>query len=216
MQTYHKIQSMFKRDPATKYKTFIDGEWTLPEFEALQDLRWRGTEKIDGTNIRIGWDGERVHIGGRTENAQIPAPLLEHISERISPELESGGLGAGLTLVGEGFGGKIQKGRYYRPTQEFILFDVFVEPTETNPLGMWLSQTDVREVAASLYIQCVPTAFVGTLLEACDYVSDGPLSLVAEEIHKTEGLVLRPPVELRTRRGHRVITKLKVRDFYTA
>ena len=56
MEKYHKIMTVFKRDPETKYKTLLMGEWALPEFEYLCCNPWVFTEKIDGTNIRVNWD----------------------------------------------------------------------------------------------------------------------------------------------------------------
>ncbi len=55
MNEYHKIQSIYLRDPETKHKRFLIGQWTLPEFEYLADNEWSFTEKVDGTNIRIYW-----------------------------------------------------------------------------------------------------------------------------------------------------------------
>ena len=54
MREYHKIQSLFLRDPATQHRTFLHGQWSMPEFEYLADLEWTFTEKVDGTNIRVG------------------------------------------------------------------------------------------------------------------------------------------------------------------
>ena len=54
MKQYHKIQGLFKRGPDNK---FIEGEWSLPEFEYLAKLNWTWTEKVDGTNMRVMWDG---------------------------------------------------------------------------------------------------------------------------------------------------------------
>ena len=35
MTEYHKIQSIWLRDPETKCKTFIEGAWSMPEFGFL-------------------------------------------------------------------------------------------------------------------------------------------------------------------------------------
>ena len=37
---YHKIQTVYKRDPMTNYKTLLDGEFSLPEFEYLANNDW--------------------------------------------------------------------------------------------------------------------------------------------------------------------------------
>ena len=56
MNVYHKIQTVFKRDPETKYKTLLMGEYSLIEFEYLRYNDWVWTEKINGTNIRVIYD----------------------------------------------------------------------------------------------------------------------------------------------------------------
>lgn len=45
MKEYHKIQTVFKRDMATKHKTLLIGDYSLPEFEYLKDNTWVFTEK---------------------------------------------------------------------------------------------------------------------------------------------------------------------------
>jgi len=74
MTEYHKIQTVFKRDPKTKYKTLLKNQFSLPEFEYLALNTWVFTEKIDGTNIRIIIDftqGTRqcVRFAGKTDKA---------------------------------------------------------------------------------------------------------------------------------------------------
>ncbi len=85
---YHKIQTIFKRNPATKYKTLLDGQYSLPEFEYLKDNKWVFTEKVDGTNIRVIFDGENVTFAGRTGRAQIPADLVNTLNSRFIPQVE--------------------------------------------------------------------------------------------------------------------------------
>ena len=78
MKTYHKIQTIFKREMKGK---LIEEEYSLPEFEYLKDNKWVFTEKIDGTNIRVMWNGENVVFGGKTDNAQLPIFLLYKLQE---------------------------------------------------------------------------------------------------------------------------------------
>jgi len=68
MSEYHKIESVYKRDPETKYKNFLEGDFTRPEFEFLKDNKWVATEKVDGTNIRVYYDSD-VTFMGRTDKA---------------------------------------------------------------------------------------------------------------------------------------------------
>lgn len=52
MSEYHKIQSVYKREP-TGTRHLIEGEWTLPEFEYLANNPWTFTEKVDGGSSTI-------------------------------------------------------------------------------------------------------------------------------------------------------------------
>src|SRR5580658_8726037 len=142
MKEYHKIQSVFMRDPATKMKTFLIGEWAEPEFGYLADNRWIFTEKVDGTNIRgmIAPDGT-ITFGGKTDNASIPAFLVARLNERFLPQagLLHETFPDGACLYGEGYGAKIQKGGgNYSATQDFVLFDVVID-------GIWLKRESVAD-----------------------------------------------------------------------
>ena len=48
MKEYHKIQTVFKRDPATNFKTLLEYDWSESEFGFLADNDWVWTEKVDG------------------------------------------------------------------------------------------------------------------------------------------------------------------------
>ena len=212
MKEYHKIQSVFKRDEKTHL--FIEGEWSLPEFGYLQANYWLWTEKVDGTNIRIGWDGTNFEIGGRTENAQIPTYLVKRLQDifltngivcdklaATFPDLDSQ-----VVLFGEGFGAKIQKGggNYIPDGVDFTLFDVRIG-------DWWLKREDVEGIATSLGIRCIPVVGQGNLSNAIATVKGGLQSEWGDFL--AEGLVLRPAVELATRSGKRIITKMKHKDF---
>lgn len=76
MKEYHKIQSLYKRDDTTH--KFLVGKYSLPEFEYLKYNIWDFTEEIDGTNIRVIWDGNTVEFRGKTDNSDTPKDLLKH------------------------------------------------------------------------------------------------------------------------------------------
>lgn len=209
MKPYHKIITAWERDPATKHRTLIEGKWATPELAALVDIGWLWTEKIDGTNIRVHWDSERVTYGGKTDNAQIPAKLVSRLQEMFNNNEALRGLGDSVTLYGEGYGAKIQKGGgdYIPEGCNFILFDV--------QIGEWLLRwPDMVDVSTTLGIKHVPIAGDGPLTEAIEYVRSGQLlSRCATVRRQAEGLVMRPIVDLFDRRGERIITKIKVKDF---
>ena len=129
MNEYHKIQTVFKRDPATNMKTLLMSQYALPEFFYLRDCEWVFTEKVDGTNIRVFWKDGKISVGGKTDNAQMPMPLLSGLEALFSTKGDAMAeqFEDDVCLYGEGYGAKIQKGGgNYRPDQGFVLFDVRV------------------------------------------------------------------------------------------
>ncbi len=218
---YHKINGCFKRDSANR-NVIMPGEFSQPEFEFLLDVPWTWTEKVDGTNIRMHWDGRTVAIGGRTDNAQVPTFLIAALEQyrdlakwaEVFPDYpppDREVLPADVpdvTLYGEGYGAKIQKGggNYIPDGQDFILFDVRVG-------RWWLKDEDVQAIAAAFDMQTVP-AYEGTptLRQAIAAVRDGDL-VSRWPNARPEGLVGRPAVDLYARSGQRIITKIKVADF---
>ena len=207
MKEYHKIPTIYKRDPDTKFKTLLDGEFSIPEFEYLQNNLWVFTEKVDGTNIRVMFDGEKVTFGGRTDRADIPATLVAKLNERFLSQIELFRIefGDGVCLYGEGYGAKIQKGGgNYRPDQDFVLFDVKVGE-------WWLQRKDVESIADAFGLDVVPIIATGDLNDMVICAQMGFPSTWGD--FPAEGIVARPEVELKARNGKRIITKIKTKDF---
>lgn len=211
MKEYHKIQTLFKRDLDAPGHPMIEGDWTTPELEYLADNEWELTEKVDGTNIRINYKKDGfVLFGGRTDSAQIPVKLLNYLNATFTPDLfERAGL-EHVTLYGEGYGAGIQKGGgNYNPNgQEFVLFDVVVHGQDQD---WWLYRDDVDDIAKKLDIASVPVIGWGSLHQAISIVKNGMISRWG--LFEAEGIVARPVVPLWNRKGERIITKIKGRDF---
>lgn len=211
IKEYHKIETLFERDVATK--KLIVGKYRNPTVEYLKDAVWEFTEKVDGTNIRVHWDGHKVSFAGRTNRAQIPSHLLAKLEELFGGEVneqmfEQTFGEKEVTLYGEGYGHKIQNNGYCKGVN-FILFDVFIGDIP-------LKREDVEEIAHTFGINVVPILFEGTLQEGIDTVQAHYLSEVStldEGIAYMEGYVARPKVEVRDRLGNRVIVKIKYDDF---
>jgi hypothetical protein len=205
MSEYHKIQTIYKRDLSHPKKPLIIGEWSEPEFEYLANNRWEFTEKVDGTNIRVIWDQEKVTFGGRTDNAQIPAKLFARLVELFPVDVMKVAFPGPAVLYGEGYGAGIQKvGGNYRLTPDFALFDVKVDQ-------WWLRSDDVQDVANKIGITAVPVIGKGSLFDACQWARDGITSEWGD--FQAEGIVARPAVGLLARGGKRIIAKIKCRDF---
>ncbi len=219
MKQYHKINTLFKRDMAHGAK-IIEGDFVDPEVEFLKDNQWVFTEKVDGTNIRVMWTGSGLSFGGKSDDAQMPVFLLYKLQELFEgtakkqifkelfekPEKDGSITEPKVCLYGEGYGAKIQKGggNYIPDGVSFILFDVKIGE-------WWLQRKDVEEIAQAFGIKVVPILGEGTLSQAIEMTRKGFPSQWGDFI--AEGIVARPKVELRTRRGDRIITKIKYRDF---
>lgn len=207
MREYHKIQTVYKRNPETKFKTLLENEFTVPEFQYLKDNQWVFTEKVDGTNIRIMWDGNTLTIGGRTDNAQINVQLME-ILYKIFPVDKFKTFDNPITLYGEGYGPKINKGGCYSLEHNFVLFDVMIFSSNGR---YWLRRDSVKEIANMMNIDVVPIIGNGTITDMVEKTKKGFQSMWGD--FTAEGIVARPMIELMTRTGHRIITKIKYKDF---
>lgn len=208
MLEYNKIETVFNRDTQGT-KKLIESSYRNKTVEYLSNNLWYWTEKIDGTNIRVHWDGHKVEFAGRTDKAQIPAHLCERLDELFggnqNEELfEQMFGGREVYLFGEGYGPKIQKGEQYRETVDFILFDVMI-------CGNYQPRETVVEIAKSFNIDVVPVIFEGTIQEAVYFVKTKPKSTIGTA--DMEGVVGKPLVELNDRTGHRLIVKVKACDF---
>ena len=208
MRTYEKIDTVFNRD-TTGTKQLMLNSWRDPVVEYLRNNLWLFTEKVDGTNIRIHWDGHQVEFGGRTDRAQIPDFLLEKLRSMFgtaeAEELFEQTWGEKeVFLFGEGYGPKIQCGGDYRADVSFILFDVLVGDNYQE--REWVEKT-----AEMFGIDVVPVVLTGTIQDGIDFVMRHPASTMGTAM--MEGVVGRPAVEMRDRRGNRVIVKIKWDDF---
>lgn len=208
METYPKIDSVYKRDERGAFKL---GEFAAPEFEYLFDKEWHWTEKIDGTNIRIMWNYEEnaVRFGGRTDEALIPAKLLAYLQDTFTPDrFKKACLEYDVTLYGEGYGAGIQKGGgNYSPDQKFILFDVKIG-------NFWLTRENIEDIARKMRIDVVDYIGLLPLRDAVAYCMAFP-SIKSKMFPDVgmEGYVGTPAVQLFNRKGERIITKVKFKDF---
>lgn len=208
MKQYEKIETVFCRD-TNGTKRLILNNYRNPTIVYLKDNMWAFTEKVDGTNIRVHWDGHKVEFGGRTDKTQIPGHLLSKLNEMFATSeaeelFEQTWGDKDVILFGEGYGPKIQNGGDYRPDVSFILFDVLVGDNYQE--REWVEKT-----AQMFNIDVVPIVLTGTIQDGIDYVMKHPRSTMGTAM--MEGVVGRPMIELRDRRGERVIVKIKWEDF---
>jgi hypothetical protein len=234
--TYQKINTIFKRDENNIIMPHE--EFSVPELNWLRGCKFDATEKIDGTNIRIEvqpWqcvDFEvsfHVFYKGKTDNANIPKHLETFLKENYPEDKVLNALGLPkivtkevmdekgwtsfetipmYTIYGEGYGVKIQKGgNYIKNGVGFIVFDVKVG-------DMYLLRDSMEDIAGKLGAPVVPYMGQFTIDEAIEFVKNGFKSTIAEnKDYDAEGLVLKSPDGLCTRRGERIIFKVKTCDF---
>nr|WP_243448296.1 RNA ligase family protein [Candidatus Thiosymbion oneisti] len=180
----------------------------MPEFEFLQHNKWIFTEKVDGTNVRVIFDGETITFGGKTDRAQIPAVLMNRLNEKFLPQTDNFKEifnGNSVCLYGEGYGAKVQPGGgKYRQDPDFVLFDVKIDE-------WWLQRRDVEDIAEKLGTDTVPIIGKGTLHEMVEMAKAGFKSQWGDFM--AEGVVARPAIEIKSRNGERIMTKIKYKDF---
>lgn len=217
MTEYHKINSVYQRDEKGR---MLVGQFSCDEFDYLAECPWEWTEKVDGTNVRVGVsvdpDDVAVRYAGRTDAAQMPVFLIE----RLRAIFEGPGMGkrffdalrgsegpVNATLYGEGYGAKIQKGggNYIPDGCDFVLFDIRIG-------DWWLKRDAVEEIAGKLGLRTVPVVGVWTLFEAIDRTRNDEYASAWSAV-RPEGLVGRPLADLFNRKGERIITKVKHKDF---
>ena len=235
--TYQKINTIFKRDANNIIMPY--DEFAVPELEWLRNCKFDATEKIDGTNVRIevtptiNSDGSLITFNvaykGKTDNADMPKHLDAFLKETYTEDKVLASLGLPkvvtqevmkeknwttfedipmYTIYGEGYGVKIQSGgNYIRNGVGFIVFDVKVG-------NVYLLRDAMESIAEKLGAPVVPYMGQFTIDEAIDFVRKGFKSTIAENPdYDAEGLVLKTPNGLMTRRGERIIFKIKTCDF---
>lgn len=209
---YQKIATIYERDPETK--ALKKGEYYGPlanYLKYLENLIWIWTEKIDGTNTGINWDGHSISYQGRTEAAEFTPLMKDYLDSLFAGEdmaqiFEQKFGEKKVTIYGELYGRDIQKvGHLYSETYRFIVFDVKIN-------GFYLARKNVEDVASYFGLDIVPIVGQGTLNEAVEFVLHNPDSFVNPKA-PLEGIVARPMVDVYTNKGERVMVKIKRRDF---
>ena len=215
MTEYHKIETLYERDETTHR---LKHPLVLKNRVYGLVNPWVFTEKIDGTNIRCIWRDGILTFAGKTDAAQMHPDLVRWLHTHLTPDLMRAAFptqedACPVVLYGEGYGAGIQKGGGdYSPEKRLILFDVAVYASPDGPVW-WLSDENVRDVGAKLSLDVVPRIGEMPLAAAAELVRTGFPSLVGTSGRLAEGVVGRPAEALFDKKGHRLIVKLKTKDF---
>jgi hypothetical protein len=166
-------------------------------------------EKVHGTSTHVLYrssdSGLTLFSGG--ESPTRFAALFDIVALRARFEA----LGHHeVTVYGEAYGGSQQGMRaVYGNELRFIAFDVQVGEK-------WLSVPDMLQVVDALGLEAVPCEELSTDLDVLDRARDQPSEVAVRRgmgTHPREGVVLRPPLEVTTNNGHRIIAKHKTEKF---
>lgn len=171
-------------------------------------------EKIHGTSAHIKWDPsnpDKIHYfaGGEKHENFVSVfnegDLINRFKEQFATYSNL------ITVFGEAYGGKQQGMREtYGPNLKFIAFDVQVGK-------VWLSVPDAHDVCNSLGIEFVYYNKVNTDMDSLNAERDRESQQAIRNGmgpgKKSEGVVLRPIIELTRNNGARIIVKHKRDDF---
>lgn len=189
---YQKIPNAYK-DPAV-----------------LQFKRVYALEKIHGTSQHVAYrNGSLIfYHGGETRQNMLDFfnsdALMHFFASKFTHDNE-------VVIFGEGYGGKQQgMSKTYGPKFYFTAFDVKVD-------GTWLDVPSAEAFCAEAGIEFVPYELVDATEENINRERDRD-SIVAirrgmGEGHIREGVVLRPPFEVRLNNGERCMAKHKRDEF---
>lgn len=204
MKKYQKIETLYKFDNETKR---FRKEFYNPIVDYLKDCKWFGTEKVDGTNVRILWNGHGFEFGGRTDDADLPKALRELLNNTFNYGMEvlfEQKFGEKeVMLFMEGYAGKIQNGTYQGP-ESIIGFDIMIG-------DIYLDKVVSKQIFEELGLTFVPVLEFKTLQDCIDYVHNHKQSIIQPE-SKIEGLVCYPAQRLYDHLGNRIIVKIKNKD----
>lgn len=211
MTEYQKIETLYKFDNTTKTYT---GEFYNQYVEYLRNNRWLTSEKVNGTNVSVQFDGHRIEFHGRTERAGLPKEVIEILTEKFGDsevEFEQLFSGKPAILYMECYGGKIQGGAY-GGKERLVGFDVTVN-------GQYLDKRCIGEIFAKFGVDCVEFKEVENLDVAINEVkswAENPKRGISPYCEKgttiKEGLVCVPSARIYDNRGKRIIVKIKTED----
>ena len=164
-------------------------------------------EKIHGTSAHVSWkDGKLTFFSGGAAHDSFVAlfnqeTLVEAFEKRECPD---------VTVYGEAYGGKMQKmSETYGDQLRFIAFEVKID-------DVWLDVPKAHTFATYLGLEFVEYVEVSTDLDVLDTLRDS-MSAQAKRNgcgeKKREGIVLRPPIEVRLNNGERLLAKHKNETF---
>lgn len=186
-----------------------------PEAQRILDFREvYALEKIHGTSAHIRYCDGRISLFPGGEKAEKFAAVFGTLAPAVDALAESLGESFGpneVVIYGEAHGGKCQGMRAtYGDALRFVAFDVLVN-------DKWLSVPRAHEAVDRLGLEFVHYERGPADLAWLDAQRDKPSTQAQRrgitEPRISEGIVIRPPFEVMTNNGSRVIAKHKRAEF---
>lgn len=166
-------------------------------------------EKIHGTSAHISWSGEAIHFfsGGASHKLFVALFDAEKLAALFTEKVGN----QKCTVYGEAYGGKIMgMSKVYGKDLRFTAFDVKME-------DVWLAVPQAESFVLSLGLEFVHYVKVPTDLESLNRERDADsVQAIRNGIGPgqiREGVILRPPIEVRKNNNERVIAKHKRDEF---
>lgn len=206
---YSKIQAPFRR--AEGSKTITVGDYVDEYVGMLRNITWIGTEKIDGTNCNIVYDGNDVYYLGHTEKSTWNPEVEDWLNKKFVHNdsfIQMCEQQFGEKTVyfnGEIIGPKVQGNLYNLDDYEFILFDVKIN-------NVYVNFGAVIDIAVLFGLKFAKLRVSGNLDKCVEFIKERNQFSFIYDKREIEGVVIRPEVELLKRNGERIIYKLKVKD----
>jgi hypothetical protein len=165
-------------------------------------------EKIHGTSAHISWKEDKLTFFSGGESHDKFVALFDQ--EALIARFKETGV-YNVTVYGEAYGGKQQAmSATYGPTLKFVAFDVKIDE-------VWLAVPRAEKFVDQLGLEFVDYVKIPTTIEAVDAERDKDSVQAIRngmgEGKKREGVVLRPPFEVRKNNNGRVMSKHKRDDF---
>ena len=165
-------------------------------------------EKIHGTSAHISWKDDKILFSSGGEKHERFVAIFNQ--EVIFQKLQECGA-PHVVIYGEAYGGRQQgMSATYGPNLKFIAFEVKIG-------DCWLSVPQADVFAKELGLEFVHYTLVSTDMEALNAERDADsVQAVRNGMGvglKREGIVLRPPFEVKLNNGERLIAKHKRDDF---
>ena len=192
-------------------------------YKDLRVLHFRkvyALEKVHGTSANVSWDGENLSFYSGGEKHGNFIKIFDHEALKTAFEERCMGLVPAVqpkvTVYGEAFGGKQQgMSETYGKEGRFIAFEVKIGE-------LWLDVPRAASFVMELGLEFVPWCEVEEdsiedMKARLNELRDAP-SIVARNCGITEpkiseGIVIRPPFEVRTNDGGRILAKHKGEKF---